>query len=493
MKTTGITIKCLTVIAFFIFSLNWNFGQTVKICPEDGIAGDEFGVFVSISGNYALIGASAAKVGETTCGAAYIFKNESDNWVQQAKFVPDSPDSDDLFGKILKIDGDHALVTAYNDDDMGTNAGAAYIYKRTDDNWALQDKLYAEDAAAFDIFGVAADISGDRAIIGAFGDDDNGFFSGSAYVFVLQGGEWVQEAKLLPSDGATDDKFGRSVAISDDYAVVCGVLDDDNGEESGSVYIFRRNGSSWTQEAKITPEDGAPNDRFGRSISIAGNYVAISAAQKDEHGLDGSGSAYVFKYEDGQWVQQSKLVPDDLGEGDLMGYCITSNEDFVAISAHLNDEMAADAGAFYLFHREGDQWSQAAKVTAENPAEMDYFGICVDICGDKLITGAPLDQSEAGIECGTAYVYDLQQYVSTQEIEVEEMSVFPNPVRQVMYFKTNEELSGAMITVFEVDGKILYENTLKEASLNVSGFVPGTYFFELETASGKKNGRFVVE
>jgi hypothetical protein len=494
MKTKGITIKCLTSIVFFLFSLSWNYGQAVKICPEDGVAGDEFGVFVSISGNYALIGACAAKVEDVACGAAYVFKNESGNWVQQAKFVPDVPDNDDMFGKILKMDGDYALVTAYNDDDMGNNAGAAYIYKRmTDDNWAFQDKLYAADAAAFDIFGVAADINGDRAIVGAFGDDDNGFFSGSAYVFVRQGDEWVQEAKLLPSDGDTDDKFGRSVAISEDFAVVCGVLDDDNGEESGSVYIFRRNGSVWNQEVKITASDGAANDRFGRSISIAGDYVAISAAQKDEHGLDGSGSAYVFKYEDGQWIQQSKLVPDDLGEGDLMGYCIASNEDFVAISAHLNDEMAPDAGAFYLFHRNGDQWSEAAKVTAEVPHEMDHFGICVDISGNTLICGAPLDQSEEGVECGTVYLYDLQQYVAVQEVEVEAMSVFPNPVRQLLHFKTNEELTGAMITVFEVDGKMLFNNKLNGAFLDVSGLVSGTYFFELTTKSGKKTGRFVVE
>ena len=297
----------------------------------------------------------------------------------------------------------------------------------------------------------------------------------------------------MASDGTTDDKFGRSVAIDDDLAVVCGVLDDDNGEESGSVYIFRRNGSVWTEEAKISPDDGAPNDRFGRSISIAGDYVAISAAQKDEHGLDGSGSAYVYKYEDGQWIQQSKLVPDDLGEGDLMGYCITSNEDFVAISAHLNDEMGADAGAFYLFHRNGDQWSEAAKITAEVPAEMDYFGICVDISGDELICGAPLDQSDEGVECGTAYIYNLQEYVGTREIEVPAVSVFPNPAHERIYFKTTDFLQGSRISVYGAEGKLLFRKELDGDELDVSYLVPGTYFFELETKNGVKNGQFLVE
>ncbi|KAA3633661.1 MAG: T9SS C-terminal target domain-containing protein [Bacteroidetes bacterium] len=493
MKTRRFTLKSLAGIAFLVLFSNFTFAQIPMICPDDGFAGDEFGVFVSVSGDYALVGASAAQVEGTVCGAAYVFKHESGNWTQQAKFVPDIPDNDDMFGKILKLDGDYALVAAYNDDDMGSNAGAAYIYKRTDDTWAFQNKIYAADAAAFDIFGVAADIKGDRAIIGAFGDDDNGFFSGSAYVFIRQGDQWIQEAKLLPSDGATDDKFGRSVAIDDDLAVVCGVLDDDNGEDSGSVYIFRRNGSSWTEEAKITPDDGASNDRFGRSISIAGDYVAISAAQKDENGMDGSGSAYVFKYQGGQWIQQSKLVPDDLGEGDLMGYCISSNEEFVAISAHLNDEWASDAGAVYLFQRNGDQWSETAKLTAENPGEMDHFGISVDISENTLVVGAPLDQSDDEVECGVAYVYDLQEYVSTQEVDVDELTVFPNPARNFIYVKTDEMLTGSVLSVYAADGKLVVERILNGNKLDVSGLASGNYFFELKTLDTVRSGRFVVE
>ncbi|MCB0653517.1 MAG: T9SS type A sorting domain-containing protein [Saprospiraceae bacterium] len=492
MKISGISLMTILSIAFFLSSTVFTHGQAPKLCPEDGVAGDEFGVFVSLSGDFALIGASAARVEEKTCGAAYIFKHEPDGWVQRAKFFPDTPDEDDLFGKILKLDGDHALVTSYNDDDMGENAGAAFIYQRTGDDWTLQSKLFALDAEAFDNFGVAADIYGDRAIIGAFGDDDNGFFSGSAYIFVRQNEQWIQEVKLLPSDGAAFDKFGRSVAISEDYAVICGVLDDDNGEESGSVYVFRRNGNTWTEEAKLTPDDGATGDRFGRSISIAGDYVAISAALKDEHGLD-SGSAYVFKRVDGQWIQQSKLVPDDLGVGDLMGYCITSNEDFVAISAHLNDEQGADAGAFYLFHRNGEQWSEAAKITADHPEALDYFGICVDISAGQLICGAPLDQSDEGIECGVAYIYDLQQYLSTEDIGANSFSIFPNPVHDILFFKENKIPDGTVVAVYNVAGELVFKKILTGQSVPVSGLSPGTYFLELTTKEGRSRGKFIVD
>ncbi|RMF71553.1 MAG: hypothetical protein D6744_17805, partial [Planctomycetota bacterium] len=112
-------------------------------------------------------------------------------------------------------------------------------------------KLLASDGAAFDVFGGSVSISGDTAVIGAYLDDDNGVDSGSAYVFTRSGSVWTQQAKLLPADGAASDQFGLSVSIDGDTAVIGAYADDDNGSASGSVYVFRWNGSSWVQEQKL--------------------------------------------------------------------------------------------------------------------------------------------------------------------------------------------------------------------------------------------------
>ncbi|MFC1971660.1 PKD domain-containing protein, partial [Chloroflexota bacterium] len=129
--------------------------------------------------------------------------------------------------------------------------------------------------------------------VGAFYDDDNGADSGSVYVFVRSGSSWTQQAKLTASDNAAGDQFGQSVAVSGDSAVVGAFYDDDNGADSGSVYVFVRSGSSWTQQAKLTASDGAAEYRFGRSVAISGDTAVVGAFFHDE-----TGSAYVYTVSD---------------------------------------------------------------------------------------------------------------------------------------------------------------------------------------------------
>jgi hypothetical protein len=137
-------------------------------------------------------------------------------------------------------------------------------------------------------------ISGDVALVGVYADDDKGDYSGSAYVFRWNGSYWLEEQKLLASDGAAEDYFGRSVSISGDAALVGADGDDDKGSGSGSTYIFRWNGNSWVEEQKLVASDGAADDEFGRSVSISGNAALMGVWTKDDKGAN-SGSAYVFK------------------------------------------------------------------------------------------------------------------------------------------------------------------------------------------------------
>ena len=155
-------------------------------------------------------------------------------------------------------------------------------------------KINASDGGPFEEFGYSVSISGDYAVVGAFADDDSGSTSGSAYIFKRAGESWVQEAKLLPSDGAAGDRFGHSVSISDDYAVVGANGNDDNGSNAGSAYIFKRTGTSWAQQAKLLSSDGATDDEFGASVSISGDYAVVGSRDDDDNGTN-SGSAYVYK------------------------------------------------------------------------------------------------------------------------------------------------------------------------------------------------------
>ena len=267
-------------------------GQSrAKLTASDAAAGDQFGLSVSISGDYAIVGATETFI-PSDSGSAYIFVFDGQGWIEQAKLTASDAAAGDQFGISVSISGDYAIIGAYNDDDGGDASGSAYIFVRDGQGWTERAKLTASDAAAGDEFGLSVSISGDYAIIGAFGDDDDGSSSGSAYIFVRDGQSWTEQAKLTASDAAAGDGFG-SVSISGDYAVVGARLDDDNGTDSGSAYIFVRDGQSWTERAKLTASDAAGNDKFGISVSISGDY-AIVGAWGDDHAGFSSGSAYVY-------------------------------------------------------------------------------------------------------------------------------------------------------------------------------------------------------
>ena len=162
-----------------------------------------------------------------------------------------------------------------------------------DDSTWVQDKLTAADAARHDQFGYSVSISGDTALVGAYFDDDGYSYSSSAYVFRWDGMSWAQEAKLTAADTAASDRFGYSVSISGDTALVGAYDDDDGGYGSGSAYVFRWDGTTWAQEAKLTAADAAAGDQFGYSVSISGDTALVSARGDDDAG-SASGSAYVL-------------------------------------------------------------------------------------------------------------------------------------------------------------------------------------------------------
>lgn len=170
-----------------------------------------------------------------------------------------------------------------------------------------EQKLLPSDGSANDRFGSSVDVYNDYVVVGAQFDDDNGTDSGTAYVFERSGGTWVQQAKLTPSDGVAGDYFGTFVSISGDYIVVSAWGDDDNGNNSGSAYVFVRSGSNWVQQAKLLASDGASGDFFGENVSLYNTDVIIGAQYNDDNGSD-SGSAYVFEGASGSTGGSSTAV-----------------------------------------------------------------------------------------------------------------------------------------------------------------------------------------
>ncbi|KYK20329.1 hypothetical protein AYK24_03985 [Thermoplasmatales archaeon SG8-52-4] len=303
---------------------------------------------MSINGDYAVIGASHDDDNGYCSGSAYIFKRDGTVWYEQSKLLPSDGKEDHNFGYSVSIDGDYAIIGAVGYDDSGWYSGSAYIFKRDGTVWNEQSKLLPSDGEVYKHFGRSVSINGDYVVIGASHDDDNGYCSGSVYIFKRDGTVWNEQSKLLPSDGNEYEYFGRSVSIDGQYVLIGAWADDDNGYRSGSAYIFKQDGDIWTQQVKLLPSDGITCGYFGFSVSIDGDYALIGADGDDDNG-DTAGSVYVFKRIGATWSKHVKLLAPDGIEDDLFGWSVTIDGDNVIIGARGADGNEPGSGSAYVF------------------------------------------------------------------------------------------------------------------------------------------------
>ena len=429
----------LLLLPFSIYSQSWN--QIIKNVASDRAVANYFGISVSISGNYAVVGAyhnSTDAAGANSlfqAGAAYIFKKDPgnpDNWYQVKKIVASDRTVNDAFGCSVSISGDYVIVGAYSNstDAAGANslaaAGAAYIFKQNQggaDNWGQVKKIVASDRTASNSFGSSVSISGDYVIVGApyNATDASGAHSlnvaGSAYIFKQsQGGvdNWGQVKKIVALDRAVLSYFGYSISISGNYAIVgaIGNATDATGANSlfdaGAAYIFKQSQGgvdNWGQVKKIVASDRTANNKFGFSISISDNYAIVSAYGNSTdaagaNSLNNAGAAYIFKQSQGgadNWGEVKKLVASDRSANDWFGTSASISGDDVIVGAQYNttDVDGANslgiAGAAYIFKQNqggADNWGQVKKIVASDRTASNYFGYSISISGNYAIVGA---------------------------------------------------------------------------------------------------------
>ncbi|MEM8568477.1 MAG: T9SS type A sorting domain-containing protein, partial [Bacteroidota bacterium] len=416
---------------------------------SDRAEDDEFGFAVAIDGNDIFIGANKEDEDENdentadAAGSVYVFKLPStftQPETELQKLVADDRTSTDFFGFSVSIDGDYAIVGAYNEDEdvLGgntlVNAGSAYIFERiSDGSWQQQTKLVASDRNSGDFFGSSVSVRGDYAIVGAYNEDEDVSggnttnTAGSAYIFERAAdGTWAETSKLVASDRAVSDLFGEAVAVDGDYAVIGARAEDQDADggnvldNAGSAYVFKRaSDGTWSEVTKLVASDRAPFDNFGASVAIDGDYVIIGANFEDEdvngeNTADEAGAAYVFeRSNDDTWTEVAKLVASDRANDDFFGFPVAISGDRAVVGAHQEDEDAmgenrlSRSGSAYVFERSSDDtWTEVAKLVASDRGVADFFGISVDISGDNVVVGAyQSEDGDTGENVGAAYIF----------------------------------------------------------------------------------------
>ncbi len=393
--------------------------EVAKLLASDGASGDAYGLSVSVSGDVAVVGARAGD----PAGAAYVYRFDGLDWVEEAILQPSDGTWGDAFGYSVAVFGDIAVIGAPYDDPLGIPfTGSAYVFRFDGLNWVEEAKLLASDAmpGSGDCFGLSVAVYVNTAgacltpppqqiVVGSYY---------GAYVFQYEPGPpagWGEQVKLLGSDTEYADNFGQSVSISGDLIVVGAPSDDNtNGDQAGSAYVFRYDSGpseEWVEEAKVMPADGAESDYFGFSVSIFGNTAIVGAHGDDDNG-ENAGSAYVFCYNLGppeSWIELAKLTASDGSAEDAFGSSVSISGDMAVAGAGGDCDNGAASGSAYVFEMPIDGWedmTETVKLTASDAAENDLFGLSVSISADNAIIGAPNDDDN-GEDSGSAYVFYL--------------------------------------------------------------------------------------
>ncbi|MCE2459144.1 MAG: FG-GAP repeat protein, partial [Dehalococcoidia bacterium] len=271
--------------------------HVARLTASDGEHSDQLGHSVSIDGDTVAVGAWLDSTGDDIFhGSVYVFTKPANGWAdatETAKLTASDGDVLDHLGISVAVDGD-TVVAGSNGralDPSATqpihNAGTVYVFVKPTTGWADANEtalLTASDGERSDELGYSVSIDGDTVVAGAWKDDVSGDDKGSAYVFVKPVGGWAdasETAKLTALDGGDGDKLGRSVAVDGDTVVVGASGDDDEGSNSGSVYVYTKPATGWadaTENTKLTASDGASGDILGSSVAVDGDTVVAGKA-----------------------------------------------------------------------------------------------------------------------------------------------------------------------------------------------------------------------
>jgi len=403
-------------------AIDFSVGDYVEIKPTYLEVADGFylGNATCIDNDSIIVGSVMDNVNGSESGSAHVLIRSGSTWSHQQKLVAVDGEAYDYFGASVSISGDTAVVGTPLDDDVEADSGSAYVFVRSGSTWSQQQKLTAADGATGDFFGSAVSIDGDTVVVGAYGDDDNGPDSGSAYVFVRSGSTWSPQKKLTASDGATGDYFGDTVDIVSDTLVAGAPRDDDNGTDSGSAYLFERSGGGWSPLHKLVPEDGAADDHFGGSVAISSDTLVIGAYGDDDNGPD-SGSAYVCGLDiQPTWIStistddKLDLAPYSAHFDFVVGYgeSVSTYLDTFVVGAPLTVIDETELGAAFVFERSGSGIVLQYIITPSDGVAGDYFGGAVGISGNTIVVGSPLSDTY-GTDSGFAYVFELTPEITS--------------------------------------------------------------------------------
>lgn len=384
-----------------------------KVIASDRAARESFGQAIAIDENFLVVGAPRERDQTGENGAAYVFERSGDQWTEVAKLAAPNGRSQDQFGISVAISGDTIFVGAPNYDEQSLDQGAVFVYHKSGADWPHAQTIYGSQSASRDRFGFAIDAARDTngETVLVVGSPDHASLTGEAYVFRSDGSSWSEEARLSASDSTIGDHFGISVATDGDQIIIGA----DRNEiarnfRQGAAYVYRTDQGTWSQQAMLTSDDGSPFDRFGAAVAIDGGTAVVSAP--DHKMAANRGAVYTFSRAGSAWNDSEKIHPPASQPYVSFGASLTLQQDTLTIGGfRLND---AFKGVAYIADRVSGVWELGPEITPdEDDAEQfDRFGSSIAIADGQLLIGTPGDRDDEtpgalGTQSGSVYVYQV--------------------------------------------------------------------------------------
>ena len=296
-----------------------------------------FGGAVELSDNQIIVGDwnKQGSDGSERVGDTYIYEANNGTWTSQS-ILPSDAKSKEAFGYTISVNGNYMIISSPNFE----STGLIYLFKKdSGGNWEKVQKITNDLYQG--MFGFSLDITNKYALVGAPS-------GGSAYLYTIDNDELINPVKL--SYGVTSDKFGYAVSLTDEYLFISSAFSNENGNQSGSVHIFKQLNGFWVQHQLLIPKDNSDGDKFGASIEVSGNYLYIGADyDTNESGLK-TGSVYIYHNNDGTWEQIQKITESDLPNESRFGFSISSNVNEMAIGAmYMANGITSGTGAVYMY------------------------------------------------------------------------------------------------------------------------------------------------
>lgn len=382
----------------------WDLQQ--QIYASDREASAQYGGSVDIddANNTCIVGAPLKGTSPTEYGAAYVYTRSGSTWTQQQKLTSSSPDNGSYFGYSVSVDGDYCIVGVPHYG--ATDTGRVEIFYRSGGTWTLQQAINGA-TGTYANFGGSVSISGNTVAIGADDAEVGGVDQGKVYIYTRSGTVWSLQQTIQSSDIQANDNFGQQVQLDGDNLIVGAPGEDGSGSDRGAAYVFTRSGGTWTQQQKLTASSPTNSYYFGSAVSIDGDTAAIYEMGSSP-GSTTPGSVYVFTRSGSTWTQQQQITgPTPVDSNRRFGHSVSVNGTTVVIgSIDQDNSTTTDVGKVFVYEELAGTWYLSRTIASPSPQTYNEFGFQVMYDGSSLIIGERYGDPVI-TNAGCAYIYTI--------------------------------------------------------------------------------------